>query len=65
MDTKTRGAFYAFLKQKYSYKSNANTPTNCTFGVESAVRAAKDRFQAQYKQANKQIVETGWKYTPQ
>ena len=64
------GPFLAFLKNKYSYKSDPNSPTTCRAiyspnpaGLHAA-QATKQAAQDLDKQAHKQIVETGWKYAP-
>ena len=58
-----------FLQQKYSFKTGSNYPTQCANAVNNAAglryaQAHKQRMEEQYKQARKQIVETGWTYTP-
>ncbi len=61
------GPFVAFLQQKYGYKENSSSPTICRaiFSPNPAgLHAAQTTKQAAEdldKQANKQIVETGWK----
>lgn len=64
------GPFLAFLQNKYGYKSDPNSPTACRAiytpspaGLQAA-QATKKAAQDLDQQANKQIVETGWKYTP-
>ena len=55
--------FLVFVQQKYPYKSDSNYPTTCvgrTSGSEQAP-GNKQKLEDSYKQANKQIVETGWK----
>jgi len=51
--------FLVFLQHKYSFKSS----TQCSVGTtESApVQGQKQKLEDQYRKANKQIVETGWK----
>jgi hypothetical protein len=64
---KFQTAFLAFLQKQYSFKSGSNYPIGCavTFTPTAAgLRAAQTRKQQmedQYKQAKKQVVETGWK----
>lgn len=53
--------FLAFLRQKYSFKSTALCRAGVNGSTESGVQVLKQRLEDQYKQANKQIVETGWK----
>jgi hypothetical protein len=61
------GPFLAFLQKKYGYKEDSNSPTACraVFSPNAAgLHAAQTTKQAAQdldKQANKQIVETGWK----
>ena len=64
--TKTRTAFVDYLKQKYGFKSASNYPAGCLNAVNSAQGLAyakdhKQKMEDQYRQAKKQIVETGWK----
>jgi hypothetical protein len=61
------GPFLAFLQKKYGYKENTSSPTTCRAiynpipaGLHAA-QATKQAAQDLDKQANKQIVETGWK----
>jgi len=61
--------FLAFLKQKYSFKSNGPYPVGCpSFGPGARglqlAQDSKAQLQAQDRQAKSQIVETGWKNTP-
>ena len=51
--------FLVFLQHKYSFKSSAQ----CSGGtIESApAQGQKQKLEDQYRKANKQIVETGWK----
>jgi hypothetical protein len=65
----TAHAFLVFLQQKYSFKSGSNYPTGCANAVNSPTglsyaQTHKQQMEDQYKQGKKQIVETGWKYTP-
>jgi hypothetical protein len=55
--------FLVFLQQKYSYKSDSNYPTTCVGRTSGSAEApgSKQKLEDSYKQANKQIVETGWK----
>lgn len=55
--------FLEFLQQKYSYKSDSSYPTTCVGRSSGSPQApgSKQQLEDQYKQANKQIVETGWK----
>jgi hypothetical protein len=55
--------FLAFLQQKYSYKSDSTYPTTCVGRASESAEApgSKQKLEDSYKQANKQIVETGWK----
>jgi hypothetical protein len=55
--------FLVFLQQKYSYKSDSSYPTTCVGRTSGSAEApgSKQKLEDQYKQANKQIVETGWK----
>ena len=61
------GPFLAFLQNKYGYKSDPNSPTICRAAYNpnpaglQAAQATKQAAQDLDKQANKQIVETGWK----
>jgi len=61
------GPFLAFLQRKYGYKENSNSPTTCRAVYNpnpAGLHAAQTTKQAAEdldKQANKQIVETGWK----
>jgi hypothetical protein len=51
--------FVVFLQHKYSFKSSAECPVGAR---ESApAQGRKQQLEDQYKKANKQIVETGWK----
>jgi len=64
---KIQDEFFAYLKHKYSFKSNSNYPTGCPSfgGGASGLTLAKDSKKnliSQYTQAGKKIVETGWKY---
>ena len=56
--------FLLFLQQKYSYKSDSTYPTTCVGRTSGSAEApgSKQKLEDLYKQANKQIVETGWKY---
>lgn len=61
--------FKAFLDRKYGAQSNSTTPPACRVTDASpaglqAAQEAKQRYVDMYNQSNKQIVETGWKYTP-
>ena len=55
--------YLAFLQQKYSYKSDSSYPTTCVGRTSASPQApgSKEQLVDQYKHANKQIVETGWK----
>jgi hypothetical protein len=57
--------FLVFLQQKYSYKSESTFPTTCVGRTSGSAEApgSKQKLEDSYKQANKQIVETGWKNT--
>lgn len=61
------GPFLAFLQKKYGYREDSNSPTTCraVFNPNPAgLHAAQTTKQAAEdldKQANKQVVETGWK----
>jgi hypothetical protein len=61
------GPFLTFLQNKYDYKSDPNSPTTCRAiynpnpGGLHAAQATKQAAQDLDKQANKQVVETGWK----
>ena len=61
------GPFLAFLQKKYGYKEDSSSPTTCRAifnpnpaGLHAA-QATKQAAQDLDKQANKEIVETGWK----
>ena len=58
--------FLVFLQQKYSFKSDSTYPTTCVGRTSGSAEApgSKQKLEDSYKQANKQIVETGWKNTP-
>lgn len=58
--------FLVFLQKKYSYKSDASYPTTCVGRTSASADApgSKQKVEDPFKQANKQIVETGWKNTP-
>jgi hypothetical protein len=61
------GPFLAFLQKKYGYKENSSSPITCRAFYSpnpAGLHAAQTTKQAAEdldKQANKQIVETGWK----
>jgi hypothetical protein len=62
--------FKAFLEKKYGAESHSKTPAACRVtnpdpaGLQAAQKA-KQGFEDMYKQQyKKQIVETGWKFTP-
>ncbi len=64
-----QNAYVAFLKEKYAFKSGSNYPASCSNALNNAAgmsyaQGKKQRMEDQYKQAKKQIVETGWKFTP-
>jgi hypothetical protein len=54
--------FLVFLQHKYSFKG----PASCTGGYSESAPAQgrKQQLEDQYKKANTQIVETGWKNAP-
>jgi hypothetical protein len=54
-------SFLAFLQQKYAFKGSAA----CHGGARESTptQVLKQQQEDQYKKANKQIVETGWKHT--
>jgi hypothetical protein len=58
--------FLVFLQKKYSYKSDASYPTTCVGRTSGSADApgSKQKVEDPFKQANKQIIETGWKNTP-
>lgn len=58
--------FLVFLQKKYSYKSDASYSTTCVGRTSGSADApgSKQKVEDPFKQANKQIVETGWKNTP-
>ncbi len=64
------GPFLSFLQNKYGYKNDSSSPVMCRaiYNVNpaglSAAQATKKAAEDLAKQANKQVVETGWKYTP-
>ncbi len=66
-NARLQSAFLPFLQKNYSFKSASNYPIQCaaTFTPTVAgLRAAqirKQQMEDQYKQAKKQVVETGWK----
>lgn len=61
--------FKAFLEKKYGAESHSTVGPTCRVtnldpaGLQAA-QAAKQKLEDEYKQSKKQIVETGWKYTP-
>jgi hypothetical protein len=62
-------AYFAFLKQKYAFNSGSNYPTGCLNATrtDAGMRYAqthKQQMEDQYRKTGKQIVETGWRYTP-
>jgi hypothetical protein len=63
------GPFLTFLQKKYGYKSDPNSPTTCRaiynpslagFGAAQTTKQAAENL---VKQANQNVVETGWKNT--
>jgi len=61
------GPFLAFLQNKYGYKSDPSSPITCRAmynpipaGLQAA-QATRQAAQDLNRQANKQIVETGWR----
>jgi hypothetical protein len=59
--------FLAFLQQKYGYREDSNSPATChalynpnPAGLHAA-QATRQAAEDLDKQANKQVVETGWK----
>jgi hypothetical protein len=61
------GPYLAFLQKKYGYKESSSSPTTCRAvynpnpaGLHAA-QATKQAAEDLDKQANKQVVETGWK----
>jgi hypothetical protein len=61
--------FKAFLDKKYGAEGHSTVGPTCRVtnldptGLQTA-QAAKQKLEDEYKQSKKQIVETGWKYTP-
>lgn len=61
--------FQAFLEKKYGAESHSTTGPTCRVttpdpaGLQAAQKA-RQAYEDMYKQSKKQIVETGWKYTP-
>jgi hypothetical protein len=61
------GPFLAFLQNKYGYKNDSSSPVMCRaiYNVNPAglhaAQATKQAAEDLAKQANKQVVETGWK----
>ena len=61
--------FKAFLEKQYGAESHSRVGPTCHVtnldpaGLQAA-QAGKQKFEDEYKQSKKQIVETGWKYTP-
>lgn len=51
--------FLAFLQQKYAFKSSANSVGRSSTSAQAP--GSKQQLEDQYKKANKQIGETGWK----
>jgi hypothetical protein len=58
--------FLVFLQKKYAIKSDSNYPTTCVGRTSGSADApgSKQKMEDSFKQANKQIIETGWKNTP-
>jgi len=66
---RAEAAFLAFLRQKYSYTTNANYATGCPFfaGVSdplSLAQMSKKGLEAQVRASNFPAIETGWTYDP-
>jgi hypothetical protein len=56
-------AFNAYLKQKYADKNISNYSVGCLlFRSTSDAEARKQALEAEWKRANKQTIETGWKW---
>jgi hypothetical protein len=61
--------FKAFLDKKYGAEGHSTVGPTCRVtnldltGLQTA-QAAKQKLEDEYKQSKKQIIETGWKYTP-
>lgn len=60
-------AYLTFLQQKYSFKSGSNYPTACSNAMNNPeglryAQTNKQQLEDQYRQAKKQVIETGWKY---
>jgi hypothetical protein len=61
--TNIGNAFNQYLKEKYAYKTFSNFPVGCpVFRSTSDAEASKQALEAQWKRANTQIIETGWKW---
>jgi hypothetical protein len=63
-----RNTYFAFLKQKYGYKSDASSPTGCAYygsgpTGKGAGDAMRQKLENQYKAGKRQFVETGWAYS--
>jgi hypothetical protein len=63
-----QNAYVTFLKEKYAFNSGSNYPASCSNALNNSAgisyaQGKKQRMEDQYKQAKKQIVETGWKFT--
>ena len=57
--------FNEYLKGRFDFKGNENYPVGCPlFDSVSQGEASKRDLQNQMRQANKQLVEVNWGYTP-
>ncbi|HKV52769.1 MAG TPA: hypothetical protein VJO52_16360 [Gemmatimonadaceae bacterium] len=57
-------AYLVFLEQKYAFKSASGLRPSCFgWGNDPQTLGSKRYSEDRFKKANKQIVETGWKYT--
>ena len=55
--------FVEYLKGRYDFNAPGNFPAGCPFfGRLSDAEATKRKFEAQARQANKQVIEVDWSY---
>ena len=55
--------FVEYLKGRYEFTPQGNYPANCAvLNNSNQAEASKRQFEAQARQANKQVIETDWKF---
>jgi hypothetical protein len=58
--------FVEYLKGRYEFTPQGNDPASCGVLKNSALaEASKRQFETQARQANKQVIETDWRFVPE